>query len=260
MMKKTLFSSLSLFAIAAAFAGMVSGCSDTEEPKELPVVTTNPVTQLTSSLVVIGGTVTDDGGDAVTERGVCWSTEPSVSTDDLKTPASAVSSAFPSGSDSFDVTIDNLDAGTQYYLNVFATNSVGTAYGVETGIKTLPENAMDEDDAIHILSVTPTDGLSDGELTEFEVTVRYKLTTLATGTLMIGFNNKENITGYVLISDARKIILQGSGEHTFKVSAMVRDWEAEGSFDLYVNLSEDPVPDTHWTPLASDRFVLIEEE
>ncbi len=43
-------------------------------PSGIPVVSTFAISNITESTAVGGGNVTDDGGEAVTARGVCWST------------------------------------------------------------------------------------------------------------------------------------------------------------------------------------------
>ncbi len=62
-----------------------------------------------------------------------------------------------------------------------------------------------------------------------------------------------------IISDAEKIVNQGNGQHTFIVTTAAKDWGSEGDFSAYVNLSENPLPET-WTPLTNDRFILIPQK
>ena len=57
---------------------MLTMCKKKEEitTQDLPVVTTQEVTEIGISSAICGGEVTDDGGVAVMARGVCWSTNP----------------------------------------------------------------------------------------------------------------------------------------------------------------------------------------
>jgi hypothetical protein len=90
-----------------------------------PAVTTAAVTDYTASTAVMGGSVTSDGGGAITGRGVVFS-----STD--ATPSLEESSPQDSngtGSGPFSETIPALNDGTTYYVRAYATNSAGTAYG-----------------------------------------------------------------------------------------------------------------------------------
>jgi hypothetical protein len=68
--------------------------------------------------------VTDDGGAEVLEHGVCYGTSHSPTVSD-----SHVSGG--SGTGSFTVELNDLQPGTTYYWRLYATNSVGVAYGEE---------------------------------------------------------------------------------------------------------------------------------
>ncbi len=103
-------------------------CSDDKatEPAQpkVPTVATASVTALTDTTAECGGTITSDGGAAVTARGVCWSTSPAPTIEDNKTTDGA-------GTGSFSSTLAGLTASTPYYVRAYATNSAGTGYGSE---------------------------------------------------------------------------------------------------------------------------------
>jgi hypothetical protein len=88
----------------------------------VPTVTTLDVTEITMNSAVSGGNVTDDGGATVTERGVCWSTNPNPTTDDSHV-------ACGSGTGSFVGNITGLMSTTTYYVRAYAVNSAGPGYG-----------------------------------------------------------------------------------------------------------------------------------
>lgn len=90
----------------------------------ISTVTTSAVTGITATSASSGGVVLDDGGASVTERGVCWSTNPSPATTDNKTTDG-------SGTGSFSSQITGLNNGTKYYVRAYALNYMGTAYGNE---------------------------------------------------------------------------------------------------------------------------------
>ena len=96
----------------------------------LPTVTTTTASGITDTSAVSGGNVTNDGGAAVTARGVCWSTSHNPTTSDTHTNDST-------GTGSFTSNITGLTAVTTYYVRAYATNSVGTAYGNEITVTTL---------------------------------------------------------------------------------------------------------------------------
>ena len=100
----------------------------------LPVVLTLDMTDITSTTAKGHGNVTDQGGSAVTERGVCWSTSPSPTT-------SGSDANSGTGTGEYTVSISNLTPGTKYYVRAYATNSQGTTYGEQkdfTTAATLP--------------------------------------------------------------------------------------------------------------------------
>lgn len=90
----------------------------------LATLTTTALSGLTSISTVSGGNITNDGGAAVTARGVAWNTSPAPTVEHHKTTDGA-------GNGSFASTISGLTDGTVYYVRAYATNKAGTAYGNE---------------------------------------------------------------------------------------------------------------------------------
>ena len=100
----------------------------------LPVVLTLDMTDITSTTAKGHGKVTDQGGSAVTDRGICWSTSPSPTT-------SGNHANSGTGTGEYTVSISNLTPGTKYYVRAYATNDQGTTYGEQkdfTTAATLP--------------------------------------------------------------------------------------------------------------------------
>lgn len=99
-----------------------------------PILSTESVTSISVDGAVSGGNVTDDDGEAVTARGVCWSLNPNPTIADSNTSDGIDIGAFSS-------TLTGLQPATMYYLRAYATNSVGTSYGNElsftTGVLTI---------------------------------------------------------------------------------------------------------------------------
>jgi uncharacterized protein (TIGR02145 family) len=97
----------------------------------IPTLTTNSIINITINSVTSGGSITKDGGAAVSSRGVCWSTsaDPTVSgsytTDDK-------------GIGSFVSNITGLTPNTLYHIRAYATNKAGTAYGNDVSFTTTP--------------------------------------------------------------------------------------------------------------------------
>lgn len=104
------------------------GCKKTP-PKLLPSISTAPITNLTSSSVVSGGSVLSDGNAVVTARGVCWGENENPTISNNKTSDGSGIGAFTS-------TISGLSPGKLYFLRAYATNIVGTAYGNQISLTT----------------------------------------------------------------------------------------------------------------------------
>ena len=122
----------SLLALGIAAAAFYS-CSDTaEEPDSngaLAKVVTVEATDILSSSMTAGGNITSDGGAEITDRGICYGKEPSVSIESAKVSAGK-------GKGAFEVEVTGLEKETVYYYRAYAVNAAGTAYGEEMYITT----------------------------------------------------------------------------------------------------------------------------
>ncbi|HRZ42040.1 MAG TPA: FISUMP domain-containing protein [Bacteroidales bacterium] len=96
---------------------------------ELPVLTTAVVTAITPNSASAGGNITSDGGGAIREKGVCWSTAPNPTIAKSKTEEGK-------GTGSFTSSITGLSPSTTYYVRAYATNKAGTSYGNEVVFST----------------------------------------------------------------------------------------------------------------------------
>lgn len=229
---------------------IISSCSKEEEDmKYPPVFTSSEIKSITSSTVSLSSFVVNFGNDKVFERGVCWDINATPTISDNKTSDGV-------GDGDHTSTISSLIPNIQYNVRAYAANNAGTAYGSEYRVKTLPDDLDTQKDAINIISVSPVTELIDDQFYPFNITVFYKLNSLETGTLRIGFNNTDDIKAFRIVSDWKKVINKGNGLYTFNVATTVKDWGSKGEFMAYVNLSENPTP-SNWTPLATDIFVLI---
>ncbi|MDD2477285.1 MAG: FISUMP domain-containing protein [Dysgonamonadaceae bacterium] len=117
------------------------GCSKdnyyNKEKGTIPVVTTSPVTDITSITAKGGGNVTDDGGALVLSRGICWSINENPTLNDSK-------SEEGSGKGSFTRNLSGLNSDTRFYVRAYATNSAGTSYGNIVFFNTLPTDAVNK--------------------------------------------------------------------------------------------------------------------
>ena len=97
----------------------------------VPTVTTDPISGTPNGVANSGGNVTNDGGAAVTQKGLCWSTSPNPTiANDL--------SINGGGLGTFTGIANGLLPNTTYYLRAYATNIAGTGYGNQVTFTTSP--------------------------------------------------------------------------------------------------------------------------
>lgn len=92
-------------------------------------ITTKPVSNIGPDSVTSGGTIEEDGGDTITERGVCWSSSSTPTYNDSKIISG-------SGIGEFITKLKGLLPNRQYYLRAYAINNSGTIYGNIVSFKT----------------------------------------------------------------------------------------------------------------------------
>ena len=112
------------YAINAGGYGTSPKFNFTTKDNLKPIVMTGEQVSVTTTTAVIGGNkVTNDGGDHVTERGVCYST------DSIQLTVSGV--RVPAGEDigEFSCRLEDLTPNTTYYYCAYAKNSKGPGYG-----------------------------------------------------------------------------------------------------------------------------------
>jgi uncharacterized protein (TIGR02145 family) len=138
-----LISSLSALLLFCIFWG----CKKEIQPV-VPVLATSAVSGITLTGASGGGSITSDGGEPITARGVCWSTaeDPTIN-DDLTNDGS--------GDGSFSSAITGLKPGTVYYVRAYATNKVGTAYGESVSFTTADTEADIDDNIYRVISIGP---------------------------------------------------------------------------------------------------------
>lgn len=91
----------------------------------VPSVTTTPASAITSHSATVGGNVTDNGGEDLDARGICYSA--TVATPTLTN--GTVVAHGSTGTGTFSIGLTGLQRNTDYRFCAYATNSVGTSYG-----------------------------------------------------------------------------------------------------------------------------------
>jgi uncharacterized protein (TIGR02145 family) len=107
-------------------------CQDKD--KYLPVVRTYEVYGILSYFAISGGSIEDDGGVAILEKGLVWDT---ITNPTLEKNYDHDSEG--SGSESFESLLQGLTRKTRYFVRAYARNKYGLAYGNEVRFTTSDE-------------------------------------------------------------------------------------------------------------------------
>ncbi len=101
-----------------------------EKIKTIPTVTAIIATNITSTTASLGGIITANGGATVTTSGVCYSLKQNPTTIDNNSINGATTGSFTNS-------LTGLSPNTTYYVEAYATNSVGTGYSSQVTFTTL---------------------------------------------------------------------------------------------------------------------------
>ena len=152
------------------------------------IITTTSISNKTASSATSGGNITNDGGSAITARGVCWNTSPNPTTANSKT-------SDGTGTGSFTSSITGLTENTTYFVRAYAVNSQGTVYGNEVSFITSQTLALATVTTTAVTTFNATTAVlggnvtSDGNATVTERGVVYATTqnpTIANTKVTIG--------------------------------------------------------------------------
>ncbi len=123
-----------------------------------PTVTTVNVEGITSNQATIKGLITDEGGAPIKEKGVCWNTS---ANPDLN--ASHAQSDAPG--ENIQITITNLNSGTEYHVRAYAINREGfIGYGEDKVFTTGISAGSPSVTTIEAISVTSESATVSGNV------------------------------------------------------------------------------------------------
>ncbi len=123
-----------------------------------PTVILNDIYNVAETSAIAKGTVTDDGGDPITERGVCWNTTGNPSF--LNNPQSS-----PGQLGEFEVSIQDLSPNTTYFVKAYAINSKGIAYSSnELEFTTTQEQTLPRVLTLEVTEIGMTSARGAGEV------------------------------------------------------------------------------------------------
>ena len=95
-----------------------------------PTLTTGPVTNRSYRSATVGGEVTADGGNPVTDKGICFATHTNPKFNENNKTAG-------NGLGPFAVNLADLEPNTVYHARAYAATAADTAYGADVEFKTL---------------------------------------------------------------------------------------------------------------------------
>lgn len=124
----------------------MTACSSSENDAEPEPDSINSITLSTKSVVITGlrsassgGNITDDGGQEIVLRGICWSKSSNPTINDKKT-------SNGSGVGVFNSEITGLDFNSDYFFRAYATSSIdSTYYGDQKEFSTTITSALHSD-------------------------------------------------------------------------------------------------------------------
>jgi len=137
-----------------------------------PPLAGTDLVSVTPSNARLKGHVMEDGGAAVTDRGMVWATHYNPTVNDQREAAGA-------GTGPFEVTINGLTEGQLYYARSYAINQAGTAYGNIISFR--PENTVSSENQEQVypgLLIYPNPASS-------RATIRLDATEVAAGAVVI---------------------------------------------------------------------------
>lgn len=125
----------------------------------LATLITTATSSITPASAASGGTISSDGGAAVTARGVCWSTT-------TNPDITGNHTTDGTGTGTFTSAITALVASTTYYVRAYAINNSGTAYGNEISFTTTAAGSavLPTLSTTNITGITTSIALSGGNI------------------------------------------------------------------------------------------------
>jgi uncharacterized protein (TIGR02145 family) len=188
----------------------------------IPSVTTIIISAITGTTATSGGNVTNDGGVALTAKGVCWSTT------SLPTVLLTTKTNDGTTTGSFSSAITSLTPGTTYYVRAYATNQFGTGYGNELNFPTTVPPATTTAAAT---SVTTNGAVLNGSVNpnNYSTTVTFEYgTTTSYGTIINAIQSPVSGTNPVSVTAAPGALTPGTTYH-YRVKAVNAGGTTEGN-------------------------------
>jgi len=186
------------------YAGTGSGTVFQYRLVTKPGVTTTAASDMTSTTAALGGDVTSDGGDTVTDRGTCYGTNENPAPGD---PLPTICAANGSGTGTFSSPVSGLTQNTLYHTRAYAINSEGTGFGDDLTFSTL---------ATQTLTITKA-GTGDGTI------------GIATGAIACGAINWAGKSGTASCDNGAEVTLTASADSQSVLNANTWSGDCNGN-------------------------------
>ncbi|MFN3943098.1 MAG: cadherin-like beta sandwich domain-containing protein [Flavobacterium sp.] len=206
----------------------------------LPTVNTPTSASIGTTTVTLGGNLTNEGCQDVTNRGVEYSTTNNFTTGTGTQVAD--SGSFDIGT--FTVNVTGLTAGTTYYYRAFATSSAGTTYSDQASFATLSTNANLSNLVLSAGTLVPT---FDADTTTYEASVSNANSSITvTPTVQVaGATLQVRVNGgsYVGVTSgvASGALALNVGNNTIEVLVTAQDGTTTKLYTVTVNRAQPPV-------------------
>ncbi len=105
-----------------SFGATLNFITDEKAAGEEPIVATATANNIKETSATLGGEVTGDGGESITDRGIYYSTSSDPGNNETKVNLGV-------GLGVFSTEITGLAGDTEYYYTAYASNSIGTGFG-----------------------------------------------------------------------------------------------------------------------------------
>lgn len=123
-----------------------------------PNVTTAPVSGIASTSATAGGNLVSDGGNTITEKGVCYSTTANPTIADTKVTVAGTATG------NFSANLTGLTASTTYHVKAYAINSKGTSYGADETFTTATVTGAPNVTTTPVNTIATTAAIAGGNL------------------------------------------------------------------------------------------------
>ena len=219
----------------------------------LPTVTTVAAASITTTSATLGGNVTADGGAAIVERGIVYAI--TSANNDPEIGGSGVTKVANASATTgiFSESITGLTTGIQYSFKTYATNSVGTSYGMAqpfitpSPTVTLSQSTTTVAEASGTNTITATLSAASSK----DVTVMLGVKTGSTATLTDDFTlsansiviNAGHLTGTATLTAVQDTQDEAPETITIEVTSVINGSET-GTQEVTSNITDDDDPPT----------------